>query len=101
WVFSFQSLAGLGPIRRLVALGLRSIVALLIILTLAETQLERTSHKMTVIYVLDQSDSVPKPQRDAMLEYVIKEVAKHRRADRQDRAGIIVFGRDAAIEIPP
>ena len=36
-----------------------------------------------------------------MLDYVVRNVKRHRDARRGDRAGIIVFGRDASIEIPP
>ena len=101
WVFSFRSLAGLGTTRRIMALVLRSAVLLLFVAALAEVQLRSVSNKITVIYLLDQSESIPLPKRQLMLEYVAEAVRKHRRDDRQDRAGVIVFGRDATIEIPP
>ena len=41
WVFSFKSLSGFGPIRRMFALLFRTVVLLLIVLALAETQYER------------------------------------------------------------
>ena len=95
------SLAGLGNFRRVFAISLRSIVLILIVMALAEVQLMRTSQKVTVIYLLDQSESIPQDKRQAMLDYVVKAVAKHRKAEREDRAGVIVFGRNANIEIPP
>lgn len=101
WVFSYRSLSGLGRFRRFLALSLRTAVLLLIVFSLAEVQLMRTSEKMTVIYLLDQSASIPAAKREAMIRYVTEEVAKHRNATRQDRAGVIVFGREAKIEIPP
>jgi uncharacterized membrane protein len=101
WVFSYTTLAGLGKVRRLMAIAMRTLVFTTLVLALAEVQHLRTSDRMTVIYLLDQSRSIPSAQRHAMLEYVVKEVAQHRRADREDRAGVIVFGRDAVIEIPP
>ena len=101
WVLSFKSLSGLGKFRRLVAIGLRTVVLVIFILAVAETQFLRTSDKLTVIYLLDLSESIPAAQRDAMLKYVIEEVAEHRNARRSDRAGVIAFGRDAAIEVPP
>ncbi|QDU95398.1 VWA domain-containing protein [Lignipirellula cremea] len=100
WWFSFRSLAGLGRTRRLLALGLRTLVLVLFVLALAEIQLNRTSDKMTVIYVLDQSQSIPPARRQAMMEYVAAEVQAHR-SRFEDRAGVIVFGADAVIEIPP
>jgi uncharacterized membrane protein/Mg-chelatase subunit ChlD len=101
WGFSFHSLAGLGRYRRLFALAFRSAVFLLIVLALAEVQTLRTSDKLTVTYLLDQSASIPVAQRQAMLEYVRQAVARHRNAEREDCAGIIVFGREAVIEVPP
>ena len=101
WLFSFHSLAGLGNVRRILALILRTAVLVFIVLALAEVQLLRTSHKVTVIYLLDQSESIPQDKRQAMLDYVVHAVAKHRQKPREDRAGVIVFGRNANIEIPP
>ncbi|MGE0756266.1 MAG: glutamine amidotransferase [Pirellulaceae bacterium] len=101
WLFSYRSLGGLGRIRRVLALLLRTSVVVLIVLALAEIQLLRTSDKVTVIYLLDQSESIPLETRQSMIQYVTNEVAAHRRDDRRDRAGVIVFGRSANIEIPP
>lgn len=101
WYFSFRSLANLGTWRRVIAIGLRTFVILLFVFALAETQLLRISNKITVIYLLDQSESIPTAKRSAMLDYVAKEVEEHRDDDRGDYAGVIVFGRDANIEIPP
>jgi len=101
WVFSFRSLAGLGNIRRLFAIGLRTVVLTMIVFALAEVQLLQTSEKVTVNYVLDQSESIPLEKRQAMLDFVIKAVQDHRNDARGDLAGVVVFGRNATIEIPP
>src|SRR5690606_19108139 len=101
WILSYRSLSGLGRWRRLAALSLRSFVLLLIVLALAEMQFLRTSDRMTVIYLLDQSASIPQPQRDAMVEYVKTSVNQYRDDDRGDRAALIIFGRNANIEVPP
>jgi Mg-chelatase subunit ChlD/uncharacterized membrane protein len=100
WWFSLRSLALLGRVRKLLAIALRSIVLVTVILALAGIQLVRTSDRLTVIYLLDQSLSIPAEQRRAMIEYVNAAIIKHRQRD-EDRVGVIVFGRDAAIEIPP
>jgi uncharacterized membrane protein/Mg-chelatase subunit ChlD len=99
WWFSFRTLAALGPWRRLLSLLLRSLVLLAFILALAEIQLVRPNDRVTVIYLLDQSASIPAERRRAMLDYVNAAILEHRKRD--DRVGVIVFGRDAAIEIPP
>ena len=63
WAFSFRSLAGLGPVRRIFALALRSLVFALIICCLAEVQWQKSSDRLTVFYLLDQSESIPRPVR--------------------------------------
>lgn len=101
WFTSFQSLGSLGAGRRIAALSFRSIVLLLIVLALAGVQWVWTSERMTVIYLLDQSDSIARVKRDIMLDYAIQSVRAHRNDARGDRSGLIVFGREAAIEFPP
>jgi Mg-chelatase subunit ChlD/uncharacterized membrane protein len=99
WWVSYRRLAALGPWRRWVALFLRGAVLTLVVLALAEAQIVRTSDRLTVIYLLDQSLSIPAERRQAMTELVNAEIREHRKG--KDRVGVVVFGRDAAIEIPP
>ena len=106
WIFSFRTLSGLGPYRRLFALGFRTLVFTLLVLALAGVQLLKVSERVTVLYLLDQSESIPKLTREAMLTYVMKDVEAHRRTGdlqsaSEDKAGVIVFGREATIEHPP
>ncbi len=101
WMVSYAPMASLGPGRRLAALIFRSVLLLLLILALAGLQWVWSSDKLTVVYLLDQSDSIPRAKREVMLEYAIKNVEKHRDPARGDRSGLIVFGREAAIEFPP
>src|SRR5262245_64540579 len=79
WIFSFKSLSGLGPYRRIFALLFRTVVFALLVLALAGIQLQKVSDRVTVMYLLDQSESIPKPVREAMLQYVMKDVQTHRR----------------------
>jgi len=99
WWWSYRRLAALGPARRIASLAVRSLVLGLLILALAEVQWIRTSDRLTVVYVLDQSASIPEARRRTMIEYVNRSILEHR--GEEDRVGVIVFGRDAAIEIPP
>ncbi|MEX2168471.1 MAG: VWA domain-containing protein [Pirellulales bacterium] len=101
WVLSYRSLSGLGGWRRIFAIGLRTLVLMLIIFALADAQYRRTNDRMTVIYLLDQSLSIPEPHRQAMLEFVERAVEEHRDKDKEDRVGVIVFGREAEVELPP
>jgi len=99
WWFSFRQLALLGRMRRAVVITLRSLLLGLLILALAEVQVVRTSERLTVIYLLDQSWSIPEGQRSLMVQYVNRAIRRHRQGD--DRVGVVVFGREADIEVPP
>ena len=101
WMWSFKSLAGLGPYRRIFSLAFRTIVFTLLVLALANLQLRRTSETLTVIYLLDQSASIPTEQREAMVEVVLKDVQRNRQQKHDDKASVIVFGRQASIEVQP
>jgi Mg-chelatase subunit ChlD len=99
WLVSFRRLASLGPWRRWIVLLLRSAVIALLVLTLAEAQFTRTSERLTVVYLLDQSLSIPTELRRMMVDYVAADIHAHRKST--DRAGVVVFGRDAAVERSP
>ncbi len=101
WWGSWKPMANLGSGRRAAALTFRSILIGLIVLAIAGVQWVWITDRTTVIYLLDQSDSIPRAKRDVMLKFAIESVAAHRREARGDRSGLIVFGRDAAIEFPP
>lgn len=101
WWMGAGPLRVLGPVRRWLAMSLRTILWLIVVLALAGVQWVWTSDRLTVMYILDQSESIPLSKRQLMLDYVIDSVREHRNREREDRAGIIVFGRQAAIEIPP
>lgn len=99
WWLSFRRLALLGPLRRTVALMLRTAVVMLVLLALAETQWVRTSDRLTVIYLLDQSLSIPADQRQEMIALAGASIRRHRK--HEDRVGVVVFGREPALERPP
>ena len=96
WLTTYKTMAGLGAGRRIAALTMRSMLLLLIVLALAGVQWVWISKKTTVIYLLDQSDSIPRAKREVMLKYAIKSVAQHRRergGSSGDMSGLIGFGR--------
>jgi uncharacterized membrane protein len=99
WYFSFGSLAGLGRWRRLFALLFRTCVYSLLVFALAKAQWQKHTDQLCVIYVLDQSESIPIEKRGYMMTYAARSVEKHRRAD--DQAGMVIFGGNAKIESPP
>lgn len=101
WWLSYEGLSGLGKWRRLWALLFRSLVFCAIVFALADMQFRKESDRLTVIYLLDQSLSIPESQREAMASFVNASVEANRDDTKQDRAGVIVFGRDAEVELPP
>ncbi len=98
WWISWRNLKALGRSRRMVAIGLRSVVFAALVIALAEVQWVTTNTQLTVYFLLDQSRSIPEPQRRAMTEYVNRLAAEHRQQD--DAVGVIVFGERAAVEVP-
>ncbi|HYO26563.1 MAG TPA: VWA domain-containing protein [Lacipirellulaceae bacterium] len=101
WWLGRESLASLGPWRRWLALTLRSLVTVAIVLALADVQYRRRTDELTVVYLLDQSLSIPAPTRQAMLAYVAESVGSSPDRRLDDRYAVIAFGRDAAVELPP
>ncbi|MEX0866562.1 MAG: VWA domain-containing protein, partial [Pirellulales bacterium] len=101
WWIGRKSLSGLTRPRAIVAHTLRTVVVVLLVLAAAEVQLRRVSDSISVVYLLDQSQSIPAAEREAMFRYVAAAVAAHRDGTRGDRAGVIVFGRQAAVEAAP
>ncbi len=101
WWIGFRSLATLGRSRRWLALAFRSAVIVAIVLALAGVQAVWVTERTTVLYLLDLSESIPRQSQSAMLDYAIENVQRHRDRAREDRVGLIVFGRDASIEVPP
>lgn len=101
WWAGRGSLSALGRGRATVVFLLRSATLLLLVLAIAELQMQRAHRAVSVVYVLDQSLSIPLDQRQAMFHYVAHNVKEHRDRQRGDRAGVIVFGRQAAVEVAP
>lgn len=100
WWWSYDSLSGLGHWRRLAALVFRLLVLLTVVLSLADIQYQRRSDQLTVIYLLDQSLSIPTDDRQEMVEFVNQSIMEHQDESRNDRYAVIVFGKDAAVEMP-
>ena len=59
-VWSYRSLASLGPVRRWIAIGLRCLLIVLLTLALAEVRSTRHNENVTVLFLVDRSLSIPK-----------------------------------------
>ncbi|WP_417737908.1 VWA domain-containing protein [Rosistilla oblonga] len=100
WVAAYRR-RGLGVVHATVAIGLRSLVLLAIVAAIAGVQIRWHSDRVAVMYLLDQSESIDAGRRREMFDFVAANVRAHRHASRDDLAGVILFGREATIEVPP
>lgn len=95
---------GYGRRREIVSLGLRLLLALLLILGLAGLEVRQASNTLSVVFLVDSSDSMTVPMQVGEIETTPRQLALEyvRRALREmgpdDKAGIILFGGDAVVE---
>src|SRR5438093_3276611 len=81
--------------RRWLALGIRLVVVLAVVFAIAGLQWLRPLQGMNVFFLLDRSDSIPSPQQEGARKYVNEAAARKK---KEDKAGVLVFGADAALE---
>ncbi len=93
-----RSLAGLGPIRGKLALVMRALVILLLVLAIAGTNRILKNDDLSVLFLLDQSRSIPVDQRKSSEEFVRRVTSKMK---PNDRAGILTFDGLSKIEQLP
>src|SRR5262249_32885767 len=108
---SVGSLSGLGPMRRGFAVGLRCLVVALIVAALADMQWVRKSDSFCTIFLLDYSQSIPNDAQSdgkggvtaSKFETALKAISNSivNRKNLEDQAGLVVFGKEARIELPP
>ncbi len=98
WWLARGSLAGLGPVTRRFAIGLRAMVILLLAVALAEPVWRDTSDDVAVSVIVDASRSVP---LDARIEAnaVLQRASEDARAT--DRVGIVSAAREALVQALP
>lgn len=96
---SVRSLAGLGAARRALAIVLRTSVVALLVLALAEMQTVRRNDRLTTLFLLDVSQSIPHDWQERMIKYVNGATKAQKRVD--DLAGVLIFGKSAKVESPP
>lgn len=97
WIFEF-GYSGLHSFRAVLALFVRFSLIALFIMLLAEPRAVIKNNRLSVMYLLDVSDSIGKKAVNQGLDYIAKTVQGR---PEGDRAGLIVFGRDSAVELPP
>lgn len=93
-----RSLADLSLARRRAAIAMRLVLLTLIVLALAGLQYVKFNRDMATMFVVDYSDSVGAKAKVGAEEF-INAAVKGRKEN--DKWGVVVFGRDAYIELSP
>lgn len=83
--------------RDLASLALRLIIVLMVVFGLAGLQIVRAAGKLAVVFLIDASDSIDSSERALTESYVRQAMSK---MGPDDRAGIVVFGKNALVERP-
>lgn len=98
WLLTKRSWSGLTPGQIRQSLILRIVVAGLVVLALAGPHLIHWTSQLTTLFVLDVSQSIRPDQRADSLQFI-----QNALQDRPggDQAGLVVFGKDPYVEIPP
>jgi len=96
--FGWKSDIQINAWRHWMALALRIVIVAFVIFALAGLQWKKPLEGMNVFYLLDRSQSIPAPQLE-QARAMVNEISKKKKA--VDKAGVLVFGADAAIESSP
>ncbi|MFN3420459.1 MAG: VWA domain-containing protein [Armatimonadota bacterium] len=96
--WSGKLLLGMTPTRKRFVIALRGIVVTLLVFALAGIQAVQVHRRVCTIFVLDASESVSEPARQKARDF-ISQAIRHARYD--DLTGVILFGRNPMVEIPP
>src|SRR4051794_1709668 len=106
-LLAIRSLAGLGPVRRWVALGVRLVVLMLFVAILAGVRWQRQNKDVEVIVLRDISTSTsnmtdyPGQSLTTSLDDYLRSVADAKDKKGDDRIGVIGFSNSALIDAMP
>jgi hypothetical protein len=106
-LLGMRSLAGMGPVRKWVAIGLRLMVLLLLVLILAGARWQRIHKDVQVMVVRDNSQSTmhvrgyPGKNLDESVEDFLRGASTPTFKQQDDRIGVISFDRTPLIDSMP
>ncbi len=98
WWLGEAGYGNLSRSRAVLALVARFVLLGLFIVALAEPRAVRKDEGLSVVFVVDASASIRPEARDEALRYASR-IARGK--PEKDQAGLIFFGRSAAVELPP
>jgi len=93
-----RSMSGLGRWRQRIAIGLRALVLAILIMLLAGPVYARKFKRLSVVTIIDRSQSVPEGLKASALKYVEQAAATR---PKEDRLGVVNAGEVALIEALP
>ena len=99
WWMHLAGFGGLPKVRGAVSLFVRLTLLGLFAMVLAEPRAVRSRDVMSVVYALDVSDSIY--SADQAINYITETVQHHRVKGKADEAGLVIFGKTPAVELPP
>jgi uncharacterized membrane protein len=98
WWMYVAGYSGLPGRRAGTAFLVRALLVGAFCIALAEPRAVRTSDLLSVVYAIDLSDSIGEGSTQAALDFMSGTVKDK---PERDQAGLVVFGRNAAAELPP
>ncbi len=98
WWISHCGRAGIVGWSALLALWVRLLLVGVCVLVLAEPRAVRSNDETALVYALDVSDSIGEDVLTRALGFVNRTVQGK---PERDRAGLVIFGRGAGVELPP
>lgn len=97
-LFTRRSRAGLEAGRAIAGAVVRSLLLIALVFSLADAQWISKSYRTSTLFLLDYSFSIPPDIQRKAFTWISDQLKK---LPRDDSAGVIVFGEDAMIEVPP
>jgi uncharacterized membrane protein len=85
-------------VKRYISLGLRSLIIILLVFSLSGLSISSTVDRVHTVFLVDASDSLDDVSRSISLDAIAGALGGMRETDT---AGLVVFGRDASVEIAP
>ncbi len=98
FLISKGQLIHLSALRRGLAIGLRMLIFSLLVLALADARRPHSADTLSVVFLLDQSDSVGQASKEEAIAFV---QAALQNQPPNDTAGVIAFGANALVEELP
>ncbi len=98
WWMHAAGYAGLPKVRGLMSLFVRLCLLGLFAMVLAEPRAVRSRDVISAMFVVDVSDSIKGENSEDAIKYVL---AMAQKKPQTDEAGLIIFGKTPAVELPP